>query len=320
MSRARLIAAFALVASGCGARSDLPNPKASPASSVPQRIYIAETHSGIAAAARLVRVNDLKGAHWTTFSGGDPPFTAICSPALDDQERIYFADVAHSRLVRTDDMSGSGLETFGVPGTGVGGFVSPLGVALDGEGRIYVADADAHRVVRLDDFSGAGWVSIGGPAPGAGAGMFNNPSGIAISSKGKILIGDMRNHRIVEMDDLSGAGWTTWDMPGKLPEESFPWGVAYDAEQRIYAVDFQSSVLHRIDSIAGGGHVSFSEPSLVQMSHVFVHRGGRIFLTMLNGNDIVASMDGMNGEGLTTFGTFGEGVNQFIGPCGIAVW
>ena len=75
-----------------------------------------------------------------------------------------------------------------------------------------------------------------------------------------------------------------------------------------------------MNSIAGDGLVTFSAPELVQLSHVFVHGSGRIFLGSVNVAMAVSAMDDMTGAGLVRFGGAGDGVGQFLNPCGVAVW
>jgi DNA-binding beta-propeller fold protein YncE len=312
--RAALVA-LAIVASGCGARSTLWDP-AGEGDSRP-RIHVADAR-GFQGPGRISGFEDMKGTGWSTFEGNGR-FFGICSPTLDDAGRIYFVNNAPAAtgVVRIDDMTGANLAMFGSRGTGEGQFLNPRGVALDAQGRIYVADAGAHRVSRVDDMSGAGWVSFGGLSPGVDVGQFNEPSSIAISADGKILVADQENHRIVQMDDMSGAGWRVWSPPGAGPSAGFAWGVAYDEAQRIYTVDFGLSLLHRMDSIDGEGLVTFL--SEVQASHVFVAPGGRIYMTLLNGDHVVTAMDDMSGANLETFGGPGEGTDHFTNPCGIVV-
>jgi streptogramin lyase len=90
----------------------------------------------------------------------------------------------------------------------------------------------------MDDMTGSGWVTLGGPAAGSGPSQWDEPSGIAISPPGKILVSDENNGRIVEMDDLTGAGWQEWRVPHWGATSASPYGVAYDDQSRIYAVEF----------------------------------------------------------------------------------
>ncbi|MFT3768088.1 MAG: NHL repeat-containing protein [Minicystis sp.] len=310
--------ALALLAAGCGARSPLTEASTgtSGADAGPhaEHIYVAESdvHGND---ARLIRFDDMSGTNWTTFR---PAATGLCGVAVDDEDRIYTLSAQPPSVLRVDDMEGNGLVTFSEPGIGDGQIAGPSGVALDASGRIYFTDAVAHRVVRIDDLSGAGWVALGGPDPGSGVGQFNTPLGIAVSSAGKILVGDSQNGRVVEIDDISGAGWKELAIPS-LGTIEVPFGVSYDAEGHIYVAEFQSSILHRFDSIAGDGHVGFVSSEIVQLSHVFVHPSGRIYMGMLNLAGAVAVMDDIMGTNFTKLGTPGSGEKQFRNPCGIFV-
>ncbi len=296
-----------LACGGCGARSALPDAGAPPPPPA-THIYVADSGND-----RIVRVEDLTGASWTTAGATAGP----CGVALDAEERIYFAGtrtlpVAVSRM---DDMSGAGLISMAGSNVsnGTEGFGLPQGVAVDGAGRIYVVDALFNRVVRVDDMYGSNWVALGGPNAQGGTGAFSQPSGIAVTAGGRILVGDRGNHRIVQVDDITGAGWQEL----ALGPQAAPYGVAFDAGGRIYAVDFHGSVLHRFDSIAGDGAVTFSSPELEQMSHVFVQPSGRILMGMVGYGSDVAAMDDMFGTELTVFGVAGSGADQFTHPCGI---
>jgi len=80
--------------------------------------------------------------------------------ALDAEGRIYVADQAAGRIVRMDDMDGTGWVTFGTTGSGRGEFKEPSGIAVDAAGRIFVVDSRNARIVRVDDMSGAGWIEF----------------------------------------------------------------------------------------------------------------------------------------------------------------
>ena len=122
------------------------------------RIYIVDTKS------RVVRIDDMDGAGWTTFGPtpiGPGSFLGPKVVILDRQDRLYASDTAGHRIVRFNDLQGTGWTTFGSQGSGVGQFNRPEGLALDSLGRIYITDNDNHRIVRIDDMTGAGWVTYG---------------------------------------------------------------------------------------------------------------------------------------------------------------
>jgi DNA-binding beta-propeller fold protein YncE len=316
MSRVAPLLLLALVTAGCGARGELITGHGSgsssssggpppPPSGPPAHIYVADLYNN-----RIVRMDDMSGAGWATW--GELVIGTPCGVAVDAQDRIYFTE-APAFVSRIDDMTGKGYTSYAGPGGDpIGG---PNGLALDVAGRIYVVDTTRNRIARIDDMTGAGWVTLGGPDPGSGVGEFDEPLGVAVAKDGRILIADKGNNRVVQVDDISGAGW----QERALPAGAVPYGVSFDREGRLYAVDFQNATLLRWDTIDDPGGASFTAPSqaLVQMSHVFVHDSDRIFLGMLNLSFDVAAMDDMAGANLVTFGEPGSGVGQFRNPCGV---
>lgn len=210
-----------------------------------QRIYVADRDNN-----RIVRMDDLAGHGFKTFSGvganqlalpgceggAIPPPGCVASVTVDSAGRIYI--VASSRIVRIDDMDGTGWTTLGGPGsspTGPGSFAGPKVVIIDAQGRILVSDSAGGRIVRLNDMEGNGRVNFGSPGSGVGqflkpegvafgslgdvdhahpigtaVGKFDEPHDVAVGPSGKIYILDTLNARIVRIDDMTGAGWTTF--------------------------------------------------------------------------------------------------------------
>jgi hypothetical protein len=74
------------------------------------------------------------------------------------------ADFYNNRIVRVNDMMGTGWTTLGSRGSGVNQFIHPSGIFVDGAGRIYVADFENSRIVRVNDMTGVGWTTW--PTPG----------------------------------------------------------------------------------------------------------------------------------------------------------
>jgi hypothetical protein len=106
---------------------------------------------------------------------------------------LYFSNTG--QLVRSDDLNGTNLTTYGTQGGGVGQFSGAYGLAVDSSGRIYVADTYNCRIVRIDDFKGTNWTTFG--TYGSGDGQFNNPNAISIDAAGKIYVMDTGNSRLV---------------------------------------------------------------------------------------------------------------------------
>ena len=126
------------------------------------RIYITDWTGN-----RIVRINDMTGAGWTTlgtWGTGVKQFSRPIGISVGPAGRIYVADWGNNRIVRMNDMTGAGWTTLGTAGTGVnqfGGSQSAGGIFVDGAGQIYVADSV--RIVRMHDMTGAGWTTLDTP-------------------------------------------------------------------------------------------------------------------------------------------------------------
>src|SRR3989304_5027640 len=165
---------------------------------------------------RIVRIDDMSGAGWTTFGtfigdmAKDKPGNLVDPGGIfvDAAGRIYIADIGSGydvrRIVRINDMTGAGWTPFGTWGKGVNTFDSPGSVFVDAAGKIYVADTANHRIVRINDMTGAGWTALG--TQGSGAKQFNLPSGIFVDAVGRIYVADAGNNRVVRMNDMTGSG------------------------------------------------------------------------------------------------------------------
>jgi streptogramin lyase len=346
MRRRLILFAFASLAAGCGARSDLDGDTgsgttsdtgsgttsdtgsgtstssgttSSSSGSGPAHIYVSDIRNAPVNPGKIVQMDDLEGTNYKALSGDGSIFDSSCGLAVGEDGTIYFADDNLKRVASIKDVSGADPKHFGSPGTGKGQFSELVGVAVDGAGRIYIADHGANRIARIDDMSGSGWVTLGGPDEGSGEGHFDQPQGVAVSRAGKILISDNGNRRVVQIDDMSGSGWSEWQLPDSPFGKGRPAGVAYDVFERIYVVDFQGSMIHRIDNIDGDGHASFHSDDADWLLNVAADDTGRIYATLLNGLKTIIAMDDIDGTNLEFYKGTPDGDNQLNGPCGIAV-
>src|SRR5437867_4154659 len=115
---------------------------------------------------------------------GTSACTGVISPP--PVPKIYVADESNNRIVRMDDMTGTGWTVLGGPpaGSGPNQFNSPSGIFVSA-GQIYVADWNNNRIVRMNDMTGAGWTELG--MFGSGPNQFNGPFGIFVSA-GQIYV------------------------------------------------------------------------------------------------------------------------------------
>ena len=187
------------------------------------RIYIVN-----GAYNRVVRIDDMTGAGWTTFGSqgndgaggsGVNQFNGLKGLAIDAQDHIYVTDKNNYRVVRFDDMTGKGWTTFGSKGAGVGQFADDIGqISFDKEGRIYIADEHNNRIVRIDDMTGKGWTEF----HGVGNDTLALPQAVAVTSAGRIYIVESRNNRASRIDDMTGKGWKVYGLCRELGQEDDP--------------------------------------------------------------------------------------------------
>lgn len=90
------------------------------------RIYVSDTANN-----RVVRMNDLTGAGWTTFGQQGKSVGQFHQPSdifVDTAGRIYVVDRSNNRIVRMNDMTGSGWAALGSEGREVNQFQFPYSI------------------------------------------------------------------------------------------------------------------------------------------------------------------------------------------------
>ena len=174
---------------------------------------------------------------------------------------FYFSN--SGQILRSDDLNGTNLISYGTQGSDVGQFYGAYGIALDSAGRIYVADTYNSRVVRIDDMNGTNWTSFG--TSGSGVGQFMNPSGISVDSAGRIYVMDTGNNQLVRMDDLNGTNWTTMSGVGSGVGQfaQYVAPVAFDASGRIYVADSGNGRLVRMDDMNGTNWTTLTQSPVI---------------------------------------------------------
>jgi streptogramin lyase len=294
----------------------------------------------------VMRVDDMTGAGWTIFGlrrpgdlGGFKAFYYTQGIFVDGAGHIYVADGdGIGRVVRMDDMIGSGWTTLGPPDFGKVKQFSARGIYVDGTGRIYVADNGNQRIVRVDDMTGRGWTTFGHYGNDIG-GFYGGPSAISLDGAGRIyVLGLGVNWTIARIDDMTGKGWTTFGTfgtgvnqfggRGSTPASPNPAagvgpGLYVDRTGRIYVADSGNNRITRMDDMTGAGWMTLgSEGAGVnQFTHpsgIFVDKASRIYVAD-SGNNRIVRVNDMLGAGWATLGGPGRGTNQFSEIQGICV-
>jgi sugar lactone lactonase YvrE len=171
---------------------------------------------------------------------------------------FYFSN--SGQLIRSDDLNGTNMTTYGTQGSGDGQFYGAYGIALDSLGRIYVADTYNSRIVRIDDIKGTNWTTFG--VAGSAAGEFSNPSAISVDALGRIYVMDTGNSRLVRMDDMTGLNWTVSTIgvgpdPGEFAQ--FSTTLAFDADGQIYVADSGNKRIVRMSDLNGTGWTTLTQ-------------------------------------------------------------
>ncbi len=214
----------------------------------------------------------------TQIGNGSTAFNSAYTP-------LYFSNTG--QLVRSDDLDGTNLTTYGTQGSGVGQFYGALGIAVDSSGRIYVADTYNSRIVRIDDFKGTNWTTFG--TYGSGDGQFNDPNAISVDAAGKIYVMDTGNSRLVRIDDMNGTNWTvatTGLGSGVGQFAQYSTAVAFDSFGSIYVADTGNKRIVRMDDLTGSGWTTLTQSPVIGSSifsfaspvGVAVDTAGRIYV------------------------------------------
>lgn len=150
----------------------------------------------------------------------------------------------------------------------------PQGLCSDGEGRLYIADAGTDRIA-VWQRDGSYLQSLGGT--GSDVGKFARPADVDVDEDGFIYVADMLNRRIQK---LSPDGLPCLEITEGLIQ---PVGVAVNAAQEIFAVDFETNRLCKFN--ADGTRLS-SLPAAKSTSGLFQGPGdvrvgpdGRIYVS-----------------------------------------
>ena len=242
----------------------------------------------------------------------------------DDEVVVYGVNAGRGEIIYNTSMWTLGL--YGKKGSGTGEFMEPRGIAANGRGHVFVADSGNNRVVKLfNPKSSIKWVSSF-DASETGLALIG-PSRVGIDEQVNVYVTDPGNRRIVVFDS-AGKVIRTIPSPGSgFAFESGPTAIAvadgsarwsyWDDEKAIFCADKYGS---RVWKIGFNGKVM----GQARMPQGFTASYGAIdyyhsYWVTDPEKHCVIKFD-HNLLLLDTFGSQGNGDNQFIEPRGITIY
>ncbi len=256
----------------------------------PDRLYVADNNN-----QRIQRCTFAAGWTCTTFSGvsgasgGD--LTHLNNPwgvAFGPGNVTYIADSNNNRVLKCDSTPTCVVfaGVTGVMGADNAHFVYPIDVAVDSAGNVYVADIDNFRVQK---FNSAGHylstIGVTGVPYVPDASRFYAPSGITVTGDGSLYFTEDRGHRALKLNAAGAEQWT--------------YGVA-----GVYLASGQDNA--HLGVWYGGVQ---GNPAVDAAGHLYIPD---------TGNNRIQILDS-NGQYLATFGSPGQGDNQFSGPTSVFI-
>ncbi|MCB9642164.1 MAG: hypothetical protein H6728_03750 [Myxococcales bacterium] len=181
--------------------------------------------------------------------------------AFGPQGELYVADTGNHAIRKITPegqvftVSGSGVAGYRDGKADVAMFNRPRGLIASDDGSLYITDTGSHLIRWLDPsgqvrtlaggFQEADWVDdVGSRA------RFGGPVGILLDALGFLLVADVENH-IIRRISLQARVTTLVGSGGSGEEEGearkasfrFPWGLAYDENNRLFIADTDNNRL-----------------------------------------------------------------------------
>jgi hypothetical protein len=155
-------------------------------------------------------------------------------------------------------------------------FKNPWGLVTDPQGNLYVADCWNHMIRKITPSGMVSWFAgIGsqGTADGpAASASFYGTVGLTMDSQGNLYVGDHANHRIRKITQagivstFAGRGDPgLLDGTGTAAQFCYPYGVAIDGQNNLYAGEYGTHIIRKITSagvvsvLAGKGGSGYAE-------------------------------------------------------------
>jgi len=261
---------------------------------------------------------------WGSGGQAEGQFKNPRNLAVAPDGTIYVADSGNHRI-QAFDTDGTFLFQWGSEGSGPNQFNEPWGIGVGQDGRVYVTDTWNHRV-QIFSADGEFLNQFGNFVNAQGdvnlqPGDFWGPRGVAIDPDGNVLISDTGNKRISKftpdgdfINQFGGGGV----VAGRFEE---PVGLAADNDGNIYVADTWNERMQKFDSaynnVTDWKVVGWGSESIFNKPFVAVDDQNRVFVSDPEGYRILV-YDGTTGEGIQTWGRYGQESFAFGLPNGLA--
>ena len=253
---------------------------------------------------------------------GQGQFTAPHNVAIGPDGRIYVADSGNHRI-QVFDADGSFLTMWGSFGAEPGLFNEPWGLTVDNN-FVYVADTWNHRV-QVFSHEGqliANYGQSGSPVgEEEGLGLFFGPRDVLLIADDGLLVTDTGNHRIQIMDRLGNYLSQLGGLGGVLGQLNEPVGLGRGPDGSIFIADTWNGRIQRFDPNlipAAEWRVSaWYGQSITNKPYVAVDSANRVYVTDPEGYRVLIFSS--TGDYIGRFGQFGDSINNFALPNGIAI-
>jgi sugar lactone lactonase YvrE len=265
------------------------------------------------------------------------PFGGPCGLAVDGGGNVYVSDQGNPATLRGHTIRkitptgfvttiAGAVSTAGfADGTGAGaGFNFPAGVAVDSTGKLYVADTLNHLIrVQCDSCACVEEVFVsynngtirkfdaGGTATNFATGLSTpTPKGLAINA-GSLYVANSGANAILKYPTTGGAG-TAFSSAGL----SGPYGLAFDSAGDLYAANYSSSTIQRLNGTTGVAVAPFpvTSPNMNGAFGIAFDTVGNIYASSHNNNTIQKFTSA--GVFISDFVSFGGGLSA---PRGLAI-
>ena len=204
----------------------------------------------------------------------DSPMDWPGALAVDAGGNLYFAEVhgnrvgrigADGRILTVAGIGFPGYNGDNIPAT-LAELKSPTGIALDAAGNLFIADRGNHRIRkvapdgRISTAAGIGQAGFSGDGGPASAAALNTPMDVKVDGIGNIYIADAGNHRVRRVSTDGTISTIAGDgFPGRGPDGvpsdtsslNSPAGLAIDANNDLYIVDWQNYLIRQVVFTSG---------------------------------------------------------------------